>query len=212
MEKFDIYLLQKGFHKPGRIPSQCADLAMDTFNRYADETVRQREGVLSCWVMPHHHNGAGANCCSDALSCVLVGGHPGRRISQAHRLINIPKSLLDLDIRVPRMRNEKKLRVNGPLDDTVSPTDDCDMRTRISIVFGEKAKKHATRWIDAQLVLRRAGGWKQRVVSGEISLDRPTRRGNARIGRRLLLSAGPSSLTKLGRALIIPQVFGLMNL
>jgi hypothetical protein len=50
MEKFDIYLLQKGFHKPGRIPSQCADLAMDTFNRYADETVRQREGVVSCWV------------------------------------------------------------------------------------------------------------------------------------------------------------------
>ena len=50
MPKYDIYLEFASFEKPGRIPGQCGDLARDIFARYEDENVRQREGVLSCWL------------------------------------------------------------------------------------------------------------------------------------------------------------------
>jgi hypothetical protein len=46
----DIYLAFADFKKPGRIPSQCAELARDIFARYQNGNVRQRAGVSSCWV------------------------------------------------------------------------------------------------------------------------------------------------------------------
>ena len=95
--------------------------------------------------MPHHHDRAHADRVSDAFRRILMRCSPCLRIGQAHRLINVPKPLLDLDRWVARMRNEEELGVNDPLDDAVSAANDRDMRARISIASGEKAKEHAAR-------------------------------------------------------------------
>lgn len=47
---FDTYLLLKDFPKPGLIPNQTPDFAINVLDRYADETVREKEGVLRCWI------------------------------------------------------------------------------------------------------------------------------------------------------------------
>jgi hypothetical protein len=50
MPGFDVYLLQDGFQIPGLIAGQEGELATEIFNRYQDQEVREREGILSCWI------------------------------------------------------------------------------------------------------------------------------------------------------------------
>jgi len=50
MLRFDIYLVHVGFPKPGRIPGQGRNLAMEIYDRYKDQEVRKRDCILSCWI------------------------------------------------------------------------------------------------------------------------------------------------------------------